>query len=860
MNLLRTIIERLNQRIEVANIFDKQFGLCELNANGNDKAWVHYIGNGQAEVVTNFDAKNGTLFWAKRSKVTVNKTDAYKVSGCKQLYITSFPLTAYAIVRKSHLPCDSEDAQDWLASRIYKLASGTDPLFKQSIGVINYEVVPTGYINEIKTLTANYEWACVSVDVDVQVITSSEDGCYDTCATGDIPLPDLQPCTPCLTEVAVDGVTIIGNGTAADPLSAVGGGGGTPLRTQNEGTNVSTNTTTLNFTGAGVTASLTSPGVVEVNVAGGGGGGVTSVTGSAPIASSGGATPDISISQADASTDGYLSSADWTTFDGKFDVPTGTNADYLDGTGTPTLFPTLTNGTVTSVDLTMPAAFSVSGNPVTSSGTLAVAAAGLSSQYIRGDGQLANFPTNQGGGSSVSYYLNGSVDQDVATYKEMSRTPILGAGTDFQRTNAQGNGLIAQFITDAGDPNLLSIPAGNWNLELFFNASSGGGSPSFYVELYKYDGVTFTLIATDSATPEGITNGTTIDAYFTALAVPATTLTAADRLAIRVFVNTSGRTITLHTENSHLCQVITTFSTGINALNGLTAQVQSLAVGTSGTDFAISSAIDTHTFNLPTASATNRGALSSADWTTFNSKGNGTVTSVTGTSPIASSGGATPAISIADAAADGTTKGAATFAANDFNAASGVISIDYTNGQAASASNKGFLTAADWTTFNNKGGSTYKSTTDTSAVTGTTANTKVFGQLVPANTFAVGDIIQIKARLSKVGTLGLMTLRVYINTADSLTVPAATLISTTVTSTNAQVNFAIDKSAVIKSATVTQTQTATNSALALDAQTATTALTNSNIDWTVNQYIIFAIQNVNASDSTVMTNFQIIKL
>jgi hypothetical protein len=588
---------------------------------------------------------------------------------------------------------------------------------------------------------------------------------------------------------------------------------------------------------------------------------VTNVTGSAPISSSGGATPDISITQADASTDGYLSSTDWNTFDGKFDVPTGTNADYLDGTGTPTPFPTLPTGTVTSVDLTMPAAFSISGNPVTTSGTLAVAAAGLSSQYIRGDGQLANFPTNQGGGSSVSYYLNGSVDQDVATYKEMSRTPILGAGTDFQRTNAQGNGLIAQFITDANDPNLLSIPAGNWNLELFFSASSGGGSPSFYVELYKYDGVTFTLIATDSATPEGITNGTTIDAYFTSLAVPSTVLTATDRLAIRVFVTTSGRTITLHTENSHLCQVITTFSTGINALNGLTTQVQNLAVGTSGTDFAISSATDTHTFNLPTASATNRGALSSADWTTFNSKGNGTVTSVSGTSPIASSGGATPAISIADAAADGTTKGAAAFTENDFNAASGIISIDYTNGQAASASNKGFLTAADWTTFNNKGGgSTFKSVIDTTPVTGTTTNTKVFGQLVPANTFATGDIIQIKARLSKVGTAGLMTLRVYVNTADSLTVPAATLISTTVTATNSQLNFAIDKSAVIKSATVTQTQTATASGLYQDPQTATTALTNSNIDWTVNQYIIFAIQNGANGDSTVMTNFQIIKL
>jgi hypothetical protein len=91
-------------------------------------------------------------------------------------------------------------------------------------------------------------------------------------------------------------------------------------------------------------------------------------------------------------------------------------------------------------------------------------------------------------------------------------------------------------------------------------------------------------------------------------------------LAIRIYVTHSGRTIKLHTENSHLCQVITTFSTGLTALNGLTTQVQSFATGTSGTDFGISSATSTHTFNLPTASAANRGALSSTDWTTFNNK------------------------------------------------------------------------------------------------------------------------------------------------------------------------------------------------------------------------------------------------
>lgn len=54
------------------------------------------------------------------------------------------------------------------------------------------------------------------------------------------------------------------------------------------------------------------------------------------------------------------------------------------------------------------------------------------------------------------------------------------------------------------------------------------------------------------------------------------------------------------------------------------------------------------------------------------------------------------------ASADGSTKGTASFNASDFNSSSGNISLDYTNAQSASASNKGFLTSSDWTTFNNK--------------------------------------------------------------------------------------------------------------------------------------------------------------
>jgi hypothetical protein len=233
--------------------------------------------------------------------------------------------------------------------------------------------------------------------------------------------------------------------------------------------------------------------------------------------------------------------------------------------------------------------------------------------------------TGGGSGGGRSYYLNGSVVQGtfagITDMRQMSPIPVIGVGTDF---TISSNGYIKSFITDAGDPNKAIIPAGNWNFELWFSASSGGGSPNFYVELYKYDtvGATFTLIATGSGSPEGITNGTTIDLYFTALSVPQTTLALTDRLAVRVFVDNGGggRTITLHTQGPHLSQIITDFPSGIVSLNGLTAFAQSLVVGTAGTDFGISSSVATHTFNLPTASALNRGALSSTDWSTFNDK------------------------------------------------------------------------------------------------------------------------------------------------------------------------------------------------------------------------------------------------
>jgi uncharacterized protein YaiE (UPF0345 family) len=313
--------------------------------------------------------------------------------------------------------------------------------------------------------------------------------------------------------------------------------------------------------------------------------------------------------------------------------------------------------------------------PVVANSGVVTALDGDASQYVRGDGTLADFPTSTGGGSSVSYYLNSSVSQGTiggVAYRQLGKTPIAGAGTDI---TISANGYIASYLTDANDPALLEVPAGNFNCEFYFSVNSDAHNPFVYAEVYKYDGTTFTLIGSSQSVPEYLTNGTTLSPYYFAIPVAQTVLAITDRIAIRIYVNVDGRTVTLHTENNHLCQVVTTFSKGLTSLNNLTRQVQFLATGTSGTDFGISSSVATHTFNLPIASATNTGKLSSTDWSTFNGK----QASLSFTAPLVNS--------------------------------SNTISIPV-----ATSTVDGYLDNADWVTFNSKQNAITLTTTGTSGV------------------------------------------------------------------------------------------------------------------------------------------------
>jgi hypothetical protein len=60
---------------------------------------------------------------------------------------------------------------------------------------------------------------------------------------------------------------------------------------------------------------------------------VTAVTATAPVVSSGGTAPNISMPAANTSTDGYLTSVDWNTFNNKAPATSGTSILYGNGAG-----------------------------------------------------------------------------------------------------------------------------------------------------------------------------------------------------------------------------------------------------------------------------------------------------------------------------------------------------------------------------------------------------------------------------------------------------------------------------------------------------------------------------------------------
>lgn len=179
-----------------------------------------------------------------------------------------------------------------------------------------------------------------------------------------------------------------------------------------------------------------------------GGVSVLGVTGVAPVVSSGGATPAISMPAATTSANGYLTSTDWNTFNGK--QPAGSYLTSGGALGTPS------SGTATNLT-GLPLTTGVTGLlPVASGGTGTATPALVAGTNVSITGTWPNQTINSSGGGGggmvypgagiplstgiawdTSYSTTGTGNVALSTSPTFV-TPILGTPTSATLTNATG--------------------------------------------------------------------------------------------------------------------------------------------------------------------------------------------------------------------------------------------------------------------------------------------------------------------------------------------------------------------------------------------------------------------------------------
>lgn len=142
-------------------------------------------------------------------------------------------------------------------------------------------------------------------------------------------------------------------------------------------------------------------------------------------------------------------------------------------------------------------------------------------------------------------------------------------------------------------------------------------------------------------------------------------------------------------------------------------------------------------------------------------------------------------------------------------------------------------------------------TTTDGTVSSGTANTVSSAILIEAPKVVAGNVIDVVGMVRATGTAGTRAARLYVNTTPDLS-GTPILIGAYTGVSNTALDFSIQRFLRVKVTNGTGAGTevmATSNNVASNYAFSTTAVTTCAIDWTVNQYIVIAVQATNSGDS-----------
>jgi hypothetical protein len=314
------------------------------------------------------------------------------------------------------------------------------------------------------------------------------------------------------------------------------------------------------------------------------------------------------------------------------------------------------DGTVTSVDMSVPTGFAISGNPITTSGTLALAFA--SGYSLPTNASQANWDTAYNN-SITAFSYNTSTGVLTLTQQDAGTLTATVTLAPFDTDD------LAEGATNKYDKTVALTGAGTTTIT--------GTYPSFTITSNdEFDGT-----VTSVATTAPITGGT---------------ITTTGTIGI----TQSGAATDGYLSSTDW----NTFNSKEPSLTkgNLTEATSSVLTITGGTNAVIGTGT---TIQVSQAGASSNGYLSSTDWNTFNGKQNAITLTTTGTSGVATLIGATLNIPDYTEQYSGTVTSVSTTAP----ITGGTITTTGTIGiTQAGAASDGYLSSADWTTFNSKQG------------------------------------------------------------------------------------------------------------------------------------------------------------